>query len=96
MEPTSSVTDNSRYYVYDGRQQLSVGGCGVIEPGEVIGTSLGPLAGISFFLSASIHKVSPSPDIADASISFPHEGTETMQNNSAAFNEKLQQPSSRP
>lgn len=75
MEPKSSVTDSSVYYLHHGRQQLSVGRFGVIQPGEVRDISLGSIAEISDFLSAEVGEVSPLPDTSDSSTSSPHEGT---------------------
>lgn len=60
---------------------------GVVEPEEIVGTSIGPLAKVSDFLGADVHKVSPLPVTSDASTSSTHEGTGTMQNNSLAFEE---------
>lgn len=38
MEPKSSVMDRSMYFVHDGRQELSVGCVGVIQPGNQLET----------------------------------------------------------
>lgn len=73
------------YFVHDGGEQLSVDGFGAIQPGKVIGTSIhvGSVAEISDLINNDIHKVSLMPDTSDVSTkSSPHEGTQTMQNNS--------------
>lgn len=42
MEPKTSVADNTVCYIHDGKKQLLVDSCVVFQPGERIGTSLGP------------------------------------------------------
>lgn len=63
-----------------------MGGCRVIQPGNVIGTALGLLAEIYDFLSADVYELSALPETSDASTSTPREGTETVHNKSPAFN----------
>lgn len=90
MEPKSSAAENSINYVQD--RKCPVGGCGVFQPWEVIGVSLGPQVRSRDFLNSKIDIVSYLTDVSSTSRPAHPECAETLDlenKHSDAFSEIL-------
>lgn len=77
MKLKPSVNDNS-VYVDNGKQQFSVGNCGVILPGAVIGTSLRPLIIFSDFLNKKNQNLRTLLEASNASPSANREHDDSV------------------
>lgn len=66
MESNPSLTGESINYVLEGKQELSVGVCGIIQPEEVIVLSLGSSVEISYSIDSGSSNTRPLTDESDA------------------------------